>query len=73
MRPFIRRKKKEFTCGMCGKNGDSILPSEYNFKHGVETKPLCMTCANSMRFSAIGNYIVKGYEIREANHGMEII
>ena len=64
MAKMIRRKKKEFKCGVCGYTEDRITPSEYSLKDGLKHKPLCATCAAAMRFSTMGNYTVVGHEIR---------
>ena len=64
MGKVIKRKRKEFKCGVCGKGEEEITPSEYALKDGIEHKPLCLICAGAMRFSALGNYEVVGYEIR---------
>jgi len=64
MSKIIRRKKKEFKCGVCGRTEDNITRSEFAFKDGIKHKPLCTICAAAMRFSALDNYEVVGNEIR---------
>lgn len=69
MRPFIRRRKEVFRCSVCGRSGDIIVQSPYTFKH----KKVCTMCANTMRFNALGNYAVNGYEIRKASSREKIL
>jgi len=64
MAKIVRRKKKEFRCGVCGRNEDEINPSKYALKDGANHKPLCTTCAAAMRLSVLENYKVVGYEIK---------
>jgi len=61
---LVKRKRKEFKCGVCGRGEDKIQPSEFVLKDGVNHKPLCATCAATLRFSLDEHYEVVGHEIR---------
>jgi len=61
---LVRRKRKEFKCGICGRNEDEIQPSEFVLKDGANHKPLCAMCAATLRFSPGERYEVVGHEIR---------
>ena len=64
MAKIIRRKRKEFKCGLCECTGEDVISSEYSLRSGINKLALCTKCADSMRFSSVGAYEVVGYEIR---------
>jgi hypothetical protein len=66
MASLIKRKRKEFKCGVCGRTEDDIQSSTFALKDGVNHKPLCIICAATLRFSPDEHYEVVGHEIRPA-------